>query len=148
MRLLIYSSICSTIFLPQELLKTESINFSVHTMRYVKILHTYILITHSLFQNILFNTTVWPPTKPKKFSTSFQGELHNPVWPLTSTSIKSQTHSKGNSQNAGLATNQYFKILDPSQGETFTKYRSHSRETSQNTSNFHNFSNIKPIPQS
>ena len=70
-----------------EQFKTESINFLVHT-RYVKILYTYSLISHPLFQNILFNTTVWPPTKPPKFSTPFQGNLHNPDWPLTSTSNK------------------------------------------------------------
>ena len=32
--------------------------------------------------------TVWPPTKPQNFSTPFQGDFHNPVWPLTSTSNK------------------------------------------------------------
>ena len=59
-----------------EQFKTKSINFSVHTTRYVKILHTYSVISHPLFQNIRFNTTVWSPTKPQKF------------WPLTSTSNK------------------------------------------------------------
>ena len=71
---------------------------------------------------------VWSLTKTPKFSTLFQ-------WA---------------SQNAGLATNQYLKILDPSLGRDlqktcngfyqYPKYRSHSRETSQNASNFHNFS--------
>ena len=86
MRLLIYSSIWSTIFPPREQFKTESVDCSVHT-RYVKILHTYTLISHPLFQNILFNTKVWP-IKPQNFSTLYQGYLHNPVWPLTSTSNK------------------------------------------------------------
>ena len=63
--------IVSTLFHPQEQFKTASINFSVYTMRYIKILHTYSLISHTLFQNILFNTTVWPPTKPQKFATPF-----------------------------------------------------------------------------
>ena len=71
-----------------EQFKTESKSISVHTTRYVKILHTYFLISHPLFQNNLFNSTVWPPTKPQKFSTSFQGDLHNTIWPLTSTSKK------------------------------------------------------------
>ena len=85
-----------------EQFKTESINFSVHTTRYVKILHTYSLISHPLFQNILFNTTVWPPTKPQKCSTPFQGDLHNSVRPLTSTSNKIS--------NASLVTNQCLKF--------------------------------------
>ena len=71
-----------------EQFKTESIIFSLHTTRYVKVLHTYSLISHPLFQNILFNTTVRPPTKPQKFSTPFQRDLYNPVGPLTSTSNK------------------------------------------------------------
>ena len=75
-------------YIHNEQFKTESINFSVQTTRYGKILYTYFLISHPLFQNILFNTTVWPPTKPPKFSTPFQGDLHNPVWPLFSTSNK------------------------------------------------------------
>ena len=56
----------------------------------------------------------------------------------------------GTSQNAGPATNQYLKILDSSLEEEFhktwygyyqyPKYQSNSRETSENTSNFYNFS--------
>ena len=71
-----------------EQFKTESINFSVHTTRYVKTLYTYSLISHPRFQNIHFNTTVRPPIKPPKFSTPFQGDLHNPLWPLTNTTNK------------------------------------------------------------
>ena len=59
----IYFSIWSTIFLPLQF-KTESINLLVHTTRYVKILHTYSLISYLPFQNILFSKTVWPVTKP------------------------------------------------------------------------------------
>ena len=101
-------------------------------MRYVKILNTYSLISHPQLQNILFSTTVWPPTKPQNFSTPFLGDLHNPVWPLTSTSIKSQTHSKGNSQNAGLTLT------------STSKFSTHSYGNSQNASNFLKFSNINP----
>ena len=48
--------------------------------------------------NMLFNTMVWSLTKHKD----------------------SQRHSRGNSQNAGLATNQYLKISIPFLGD-FTK---------------------------
>ena len=110
MRLLYLLSIWSTIFLLQEQFKSESINFSVHS-RYVKILHTYSLISHAPFQNIS-NTTVWPPTKLQTFSTPFQRDPHHSVWPLTCSS---------NSQNAGLAANQYLKFSTPLEEKTFTK---------------------------
>ena len=42
-------SIWSTIFFPQALSETGSINFPVNTTRHVKILHTYSLISHPLF---------------------------------------------------------------------------------------------------
>ena len=65
-------------------------------------------------------------------------------------------NSSGNSQNTGLATNQYLKILKPSLWEDlhktwygfyqYLKYRSHFRDTSLNASNFHNFSKHQTCP--
>ena len=71
--------------------------------------------------------------------------LPNPKNPLP--------YSMETSRNTGLATSQHLKILNLSLGRDlhktcynfyqYPKYRSHSRETLQNASNFHNFSNIE-----
>ena len=84
---LIYSSIWSTIFLPQAQFETEFINFPVRTTRRVKILHTYSLISHTLFPKypLQHNDLVSYQT-PKILDPILRGPHKTLVWPLTSTS--------------------------------------------------------------
>ena len=101
---------CPSIFLciPQD-----TSGFCIHT-RHVRILHTYSLISHPLFQNILFNIKIRPLIKPPNSRPHSKGTFttrsgHKPV-----PQIEFQSHSRANSQNAGLATNPCLKFLDPS----------------------------------
>ena len=116
----------------------------------------YSLISHHLFSKYPLQHNGLVSYQTPKILALFQGDLRNPDWPLISTSKQFQTDSRRNSQNAGLATNRYLKILDPSQGEElhktwygffqYPKYRSHSWETSMNDSNFHYFSKHQTHP--
>ena len=100
----------------------------------VKILHIYSLspIPFQIYSSI-------------EFQTPFQGDLHNSAWPQTCQYFNkiskpflgefalpvpqdSQPLSRGRSSQNLVCFSQY------------PRYQSHSRETSQNTSNFHNFS--------
>ena len=54
-------------------LKNNSNPSPVNTTRYVKILHTYYLISHRLIQNIPFNAMVWPLTKPQNSRSHSRG---------------------------------------------------------------------------
>ena len=89
------------------------------------------------------------PYSPISFQTPFQGDLHNSVWPLTSRYFNKIS-------NPFLGE---FTLLVPQDSEPlsrrrpsqnlvcfyqYPRYRSHSRETSQNTSNIYNFSNSNP----
>ena len=82
---LIYLSIWSSIFIPQVRFETESIIFPVHTKRQVKILQTYSRIFHPLFPKYPLQHNSLVSYLTPKFSPLFQGYLHNPVWPLSST---------------------------------------------------------------
>ena len=86
-----------------------------------------------------------------EFQTPFQGNLHNSVWPLTS-----QYFNKISNSFLGEFTlpvpqdSQPLSRGRPSQNlvcfNQYPRYRSHSRETSQNTSNFHNLFKHRTYP--
>ena len=91
-----------------------------------------------------------------KSQTPFQRNFHNSVWPLTSQYFNKIPNPFLGKFTKISSTTNFSNFLDPSLGEDLyktwygfyqnPKYRSHSRETSQNTSNFHNFSKLRTCP--
>ena len=100
----------------------------------LKILHIYSLILPSHFKNNLFKN---------KSQTPFQEDLHNSVWPLTSQYVNNISNPFSVPQDSQPLSSGRQNLVCFYQ---YPKYRSHSRETPQNTSNFHNFSKHRIRP--